>query len=61
MEDFLLTENEEKITHYCEDFCPICNAIAEYNRTHYNNIYCTTEMCEQIQKVYILNNRSQNK
>jgi hypothetical protein len=59
MEDFLLTENEEKITHYCEDFCPICNAIAEYNRTHYNNICCTTEMCNQIVQTYTSNKRLQ--
>lgn len=62
MKNFLLTEDEEKITHYCEDFCPIYNAITEYNNTHYNHIYCTTEteMCKQMQKVYILNNRTQN-
>ena len=34
MEEVILTEEEEKLTRYCEDFCPISNAITEYNKFH---------------------------
>ena len=34
MEEVILTEEEEKLTKYCEDFCPISNVITEYNKFH---------------------------
>ena len=53
----VLTEDEDKITHYCEDFCPIYYKIKEYNRNHEYNILCPNEMCDRITSAYIMNRR----
>lgn len=33
---------------YYKDFCPLYEAIEYYNHSHINQIFCTTEMCENI-------------
>ena len=57
MDDLVLTEEEEKITHYCKDFCPLCYAIEEFNRTHLSSIFCSTEMCKKATNAFILDRR----
>lgn len=57
-----LTDEEEKATHYCQDFCPIYQGITDYNtglkRKH--KIYCTPNMCKRIVNTYVLNMRENN-
>ena len=52
-----LTKEEDKITKYCEDFCPIYYEIKEYNNNHEYNILCPNEMCDRITSAYIMNRR----
>lgn len=44
---------------YCEDYCPIYEAIRQYNNNNANThkIYCTTDMCKNITDAYELNRR----
>lgn len=49
-----LTEKEDELTRYCEDFCPIYKAITDYNMSHKPSIYCPTEMCERVTEAYVL-------
>lgn len=66
-EDLVLTEEEEKLTKHCEDFCPIYQAIHDYNMASYKYdnmhtaISCTSEMCNKIIKVYVLRRREDEK
>ncbi|MBQ4523507.1 MAG: hypothetical protein IJA10_11240 [Lachnospiraceae bacterium] len=57
-ETLILTEEEEKLTTYCEDFCPIYQAITDYNRWHRPTVSCPSVMCERIVESYVLNRRS---
>ena len=57
-EKVILTEEEEQLTKYCEDFCPISHAITEYNKYHRPIICCPTEMCERVTEAYVLNRRN---
>ena len=58
MGEVVLTEEEEELTKYCEDFCPISNVITEYNKSHRAIICCPTEMCKRITEAYVLNRRN---
>lgn len=57
MDDLVLTEEEEKITHYCEDFCPLYYAIEAFNKKHFSCIICSTEMCKKATNAFILDRR----
>ena len=60
IQDVKLTDEEDKLTKYCIDFCPIYHSIEEYNSHPYNrehHIMCTSEMCDVMQRTYILNRR----
>ena len=57
MENLILTKEEEALTKACEDFCPIYQTIKRYNDNHKHNIYCATEMCQNISIAYVLNKR----
>ena len=57
MEKIILTEEEEKITTYCEDFCPIYDAIIQYNKGTKHIIHCPSKMCEVITESYVLDRR----
>lgn len=52
----LISRSEEK-KMYCEDFCPIYNAIRDYNASHGFPIFCATKMCENITDAYMLNHK----
>ena len=58
MEEVILTEEEEELTKYCEDFCPISNVITEYNEFHRAIICCPTEMRKRVTEAYVLNRRN---
>lgn len=60
MDQIALTEQEEQLTQYCEDFCPIYGAITDYNTSYTHKIFCPKEMCASITKAYILNKRETN-
>ena len=45
----------EKLSRYCEEFCPIYKVIEEYNSSNEHNIYCNTEMCKHIREVCAMN------
>ena len=49
-----MNENEDK-KQYCDDFCPIYASIREYNNTHENKIFCTTDMCKNVTEAYEAN------
>ena len=51
------TEKEKELTRYCEDFCPIYQAITDYNNSHRPIISCTSEMCEKMSEAYVLHLR----
>ena len=57
MGNLIFTKEEEALTKSCEDFCPIYEAIRQYNNCHTHNIYCATEMCKNISIAYALNRR----
>ena len=59
MEKIILTEEEEKHTKYCEDFCPIHDAITQYNVCNKQIVSCPSEMCEAITECYVLNRRDE--
>lgn len=59
MDQVTLTEQEEKLTQYCEDFCPIYHAITNYNTSHTHKIFCPKEMCNNITNAYILNRKEE--
>lgn len=54
-----LTKEEENLTRYCEDFCPIYNAIKDYNASHKPIISCPTEMCNKVAEAYIAHLRNE--
>lgn len=56
-DNLILTEEEEKITHYCEDFCPLYEAIRDFNRNKFSTITCATEMCTNVVNAFILDRR----
>lgn len=60
MDKLVLTEEEERLTKYCEDFCPIYSAIEEHNSYSRHIIACPTEMCTAVTKSYILDRRERN-
>lgn len=66
-EKLVLTKEEDELTAYCEDFCPIYYAVESYNsNTHeYRNTHvklsCPTEMCSAVTKAFILRRRESNK
>ena len=53
------TEKEKELTRYCDDFCPIYQAITDYNKSHRPTISCASEMCEKITEAYVLHLRKQ--
>lgn len=55
-----ITEKEEEITKYCEDFCPIYQALLNYNISHKHIICCGTDMCKKVEEAYILNFREES-
>lgn len=57
IDNLILTKNEEQMTMFCEDFCPIHEAVKEYNSSHSNKIYCSTVMCKNVTNTYVLNLR----
>lgn len=57
IEELILTKEEDESTRYCDDFCPIYDAIKQYNKNHLHIIYCPEEMCDEVIKEYILNKR----
>lgn len=61
MEKVILTEEEDKLTKYCKDFCPIYYAIEQYNKGNTHIICCSNEMCDIITDTYILNLREKQK
>lgn len=52
-----LTKKEEDSTRYCEDFCPLYQALYDYNLCHRYIISCDIKMCEKVKEAYILNLR----
>lgn len=54
MDKLVLTEEEEKAVHYCENFCPVHYALMEYNGCHRPPIFCPSEMCERTTEAYVL-------
>lgn len=56
-EKFILTKKEDKMTRYCENFCPIYRAIIDYNNSHAHIIFCSSDMCTNITRAYALNER----
>lgn len=42
---------------YCEDYCPIYEAIRQCNNANTHKIYCTTDMCKNITDAYKLNRK----
>jgi hypothetical protein len=58
-----LTKEENELTKYCGDFCPIYYAIKSYNsdshKYHNTNVTlsCPTEMCNAVTKTFILRRR----
>ena len=61
MEKVILTEEEEKLTKYCKDFCPIHYAIEQYNKGNRHIISCSNEMCDRITNTFVLNLREKQK
>ena len=57
MGKFILTKKEDKMTRYCENFCPIYRAITDYNNSHAHIIFCSSDMCTNITRAYALNER----
>ena len=57
MENLILTKEEESLTKNCEDFCPIYEAIRQYNACHTHKICCATTMCKNVTEAYVLNKR----
>lgn len=53
--DAIKKEKDAELPKYCDDFCPLYDAIRKYNRNHAHIIYCTTNMCETMMDAYILN------
>lgn len=56
-EELIPTEEEEKSSEHCVDWCPIYDAIELYNGSHFHRIHCTTEMCQNMLKTHLLNER----
>ena len=62
-EELVLTEEEERLFKYCEDFCPIYYDIKNFNSCSYEydnmhtTLYCPSEMCDKITKVCVLRRR----
>lgn len=66
-EKLILTKEEDELTTYCEDFCPIYYAVKNYNSDSYKyrnthiTLSCPAEMCEDVTKTYVLRRRERMK